>query len=118
MDDFEQRLNQILNNPDAMAQITELASGLTNTGEKEAQENPGFPGMDEGMLKSLSPLISQLQSGSGREDELLRAIRPYVSERSQSKIDRAIHAAKVSRMAGLAWKTIGMRFGVEEDHGK
>lgn len=118
MDDFEQRLNQILNNPEAMAQISELASGLNMTGETASQENVGASIPEEGMLKAIGPLLSQMQANSGREDEILHAIRPHVGESTKKKVDRAIHAAKISRLAGFAWKTMEKQLGVEPEHGK
>ncbi len=55
---------------------------------------PGFDGLD------LPGLLSRLSSLNGSEDRVLNALRPSLSAAGQSRVDRALRAAKLSRLAG------------------
>ena len=123
MAEFEDQLNSLLSNPDAMAQIMQLAQSLGGSSPSPAapppQEpppasfSPGPPsggpstgggdllssltgGLDPGLLIKLLPLIQELGSQQNSHARtLLYALRPYLKEERQEKIERALQLAKL-----------------------
>ena len=115
--DFEDTLSAILSNPDAMGQIMSLAKSLGGNQQSQAdpspsqqdeepQEDPSaspqfedlfslFSGnLDPSMLTMLSGIMKEY--GSGQEDHnlaLLAALRPFLKEKRQAKIEQAIQLA-------------------------
>lgn len=94
MDDMEQKLSAVLNNPEMMGKILSMAQSL---GGGEAQSPP--PTMpDPGMLKQLSGLARQ-SSVDPKQQNLLKALEPFLSVERLRKLERAMRAAKMARMA-------------------
>ena len=122
MAEFDDKLNSILSNPDAMSQIMQLAQSLSGPGP--GQEAPSAPpppppqqtaapppmgggdlfsslsslagGMDPKLLTRLLPLIQEL--GGQRDSNaraLLYALRPYLKEEKQNKVERALQLARL-----------------------
>ncbi len=117
MSDFDEKLNSILNNPDSMAQIMQLAQSLSGGSQSSsAGPTPSFtppsapppppPGnttaedcFDPKMLHRFLPLIKEMQSQeSSNASQLLLALRPYLKAEKQEKVGRAIQIAKLIRM--------------------
>ena len=122
MAEFDDKLNSILSNPDAMSQIMQLAQSLSGPGPgQEAPPSPPPPppqqtaapppmgggdlfsslsslagGMDPKLLTRLLPLIQEL--GGQRDSNarnLLYALRPYLKSDRQEKIERALQLARL-----------------------
>ena len=111
MAEFEDQLNSLLSNPDAMAQIMQLAQSLGGEKSSPQQEAPPPPpsnsasgdllaslsgGTDPSLMLKLLPLIQEL---GGRQDsharQLLYALRPYLKEERQNKVERALQLARL-----------------------
>ena len=118
MAEFEEKLNNILSNPEAMSQIMQLAQSLGGDRQpgppppqQPAQPPPawepppgggGTPlsslagGLDPGLLSRLLPLIQEL---GGQQDSnarnLLYALRPYLRSDRQEKVERALQLARL-----------------------
>ena len=137
MSEFEEKLNAILSNPDAMAQVINLAQSLGGSGipggapgqsvppkessnKKEptpAREptNAGAAGLgdlfnqiDPALIGRLLPLLGELNRGD--EDErlqLLYALRPFLKPERQEKVERAVKAAKLIRIGKKFLTTMG-----------
>lgn len=121
MGDFEEKLESILNNPQAMSQIMSLAQSLGGSAEPSAPpptqpspppEEPGLQ-LDPQMLTGLFSLLNQYNSGDDQRVALLNALRPFIKEQRQAKIDKAIQIAKLSRMARMALELFRSK---EDDH--
>ena len=57
---------------------------------------------------STVPSAEQEQcSGGGSQQALLQAVRPYLSEKRQRKIDRAIQITRMAHLAKLAMEGLG-----------
>lgn len=102
MDEMEDKLGTILNNPQLMQQIMTMAQSLGQSQPREAPKQPDnpppLPQIDPNMLKSLSGFA--MQSGIDREQKaLLSALSPYLSHQRVEKLERAMRAAKMARMA-------------------
>lgn len=101
MDNLEQQLGAVLGNPEMMQQIMAMAQAL-GTSNPEPQEAPPppppMPDIDIGLLKKLSGLAGQ---GSIDQDQqaLLKALGPYLTSRRIHKLENAMRAAKMARLA-------------------
>lgn len=107
MEDIQAKLGSILSNPEMMQQIMAFAKNL-NPGEEKSQpqqEDYGFPfpPVDPAMLQKMAAMM---QSGrlDSQQQLLLKALRPYISSRRLSKLERAMGAAK---LAGVATSFLG-----------
>ena len=103
MDDLERQLNSILSDPKQMEQIAGLARSIMGDGAK----NDPAPelGPDTALLGRIASLM---QSGEdGREQALLKAMEPYLSEKRRGKLDNALRLAKLARIARLAMEQGG-----------
>lgn len=101
MDNMEDKLGSILNNPQMMQQIMNLAQSLGNEAESSptARQDPNpLPEIDFGMIQKLSGLASQ-GSIDRNQKALLTALHPYLSNRKVEKLEKAMRAAKMARMA-------------------
>ncbi len=108
MSEMEEKLGQILSNPQMMQQIMSLAQAM-NASQPQKQEPtpppkppqptvPAIPDIDPNLLRSLSSMTRQ--GGIDQNQQaLLKALSPYLSQSRVNKLERAMRAAK---MAGLA----------------
>ena len=108
MSEMEEKLGQILSNPQMMPQIMSLAQAM-NASQPQKQEPPpppkppqptmpAIPDIDPNLLRSLSNMTRQ--GGIDQNQQaLLKALSPYLSQSRVNKLERAMRAAK---MAGLA----------------
>lgn len=101
MDQMEDKITAILNNPQLMGQIMSMAQSLNQTpGQnppQQKQDTP-LPEFDPAILQKLTGLASQ-GSVDGNQKALLTALHPYLSRRKVEKLEKAMRAAKVARMA-------------------
>ena len=121
MAEFDEKLNSILSDPSAMSQIMQLAQSLSGPGPGSESPPPQSPpphqtaappppgggdlfsslsslagGIDPKFLSRLLPLIQEL--GGQRDSNaraLLYALRPYLKEEKQDKVERALQLARL-----------------------
>lgn len=100
MDSMEEKLGAVLSNPQLMQQIMSMASSLSQSNEASKEETtaPSLPAFDPKLLAQLSGL-----SGQGTVDNdqrtLLNALCPYLSSDRISRLEKAMRAAKMARVA-------------------
>lgn len=105
MDDFENKLGQILGNPEMMGKIMAMAQSF---GSQEAppepppQESP-TPEIDFAAIQKLTGLMGKAGVDSDQK-ALLCALSPYISPGRIHKLERAMRAAK---LAGVATSFLG-----------
>ena len=101
MDNLEQQLGAVLGNPEMMEKIMAMAQAL-GTSNPEPQEAPPppppMPDIDIGMLKKLSGFVGQ-SSIDQEQQALLKALGPYLTSRRIRKLENAMRAAKMARLA-------------------
>ena len=108
MDNLEGKLSQLLADPDTMSKIMSLAQSLNksppeppaDTGNSDkTMDNGGiFPEIDLATIQKLSGFAAQ--SGIDKnEQNLLNALGPYLSHERIQKLEKAMRAAKMARMA-------------------
>ena len=104
---LEDQLNAVLSNPQMMQQIMAMAQNFAPPAEpppQPQQQAPpsqpaaNFPVIDPGMLQKLSGLMGQ--GGADKNQQLLlRALAPYISKHRILKLEKAMQAAKMAKIA-------------------
>lgn len=109
MDDMQAQMGAILGNPEMMQKIMAMAQSLQgNQQESQPQKEsppPVMPNIDMGMLQKLSGFANQ--SGiDNNQKNLLQALGPYLSNDRVNRLEKAMRAAKMARLAsGLLAQT-------------
>ena len=99
MDDLSEKLSSLLNDPQGMDRIKEMAQNLlgqsNNTPEPETGPDPD--------LGKLAKMLSLIKGPSGNDDrvKLLLALKPNLSKERQQKVDSAIKILKLIELAPL-----------------
>ena len=112
MSEFEDKLQAILGDPDAMSQIMSLAQSIggsspeqtapDTSGEESASAFSMLNDLDPRLLQIGMRLLSEFNSTDDRKTALLTALRPFVKEERYSKVDQAIQIARLSRVIRVA----------------
>ena len=112
MSEFEDKLNSLLSDPAGMAQVVQLAQQLSGslgggestvppsspppTPQADAPGPGGLPGgLDPKLIARFLPLLQAYSRDQSNTMQLLTALRPYLKEEKQGKIQRA---AKLARL--------------------
>lgn len=124
MEGIEEKLGAILSNPDMMNTILSMAQTL---GQNQPKQEPAVqaspppqppkpsppqkasPPLGRNELEMISKIsaLSQ-QTGLDRQEQaLLKALNPYLSRDRLSKLEKAMHAAKMAKIATLALDASG-----------
>ncbi|MCI9310226.1 MAG: hypothetical protein HFF51_03800 [Lawsonibacter sp.] len=136
MAEFEDKLNSILGNQAAMNQIMALARSLSGeqpageaspapeepgeaayapAGEASAQPAPDLAALmgqiDPQMIQVGMDVIRQVQSTEDRNAALLNALRPFLREEKQARLDRALRVARMTRLVRVALSALGGKEG-------
>lgn len=99
MDQMEDKLGAILNNPQMMQQIISMAQTLgQNSPQAEQSSTPPNPELDPAILAKISGFMGQGKM-DGNQQALLTALHPYLSHRKVQKLEKAMRAAGMARMA-------------------
>lgn len=134
---FEEKLNAILSNPEAMGQVMNLAQSLNLGGGGEpsgndgasnpppqAPQNSAAPGggatdglaglgsllgqIDPKLISRLLPLAGELAGGGNDERmQLLYALRPFLKPERQDKVERAAKTARLIHVGKKLLQSMG-----------
>lgn len=115
MSELEDKINAVLGDPKQMEQITKLAKSFMggSAPDKAVPETKGEDdpfaalGMDGATLQRLAKILRQGGGEKPQERALLEAMRPYLSEKRRSKMDKAIKIARLAQIARLAMGEMG-----------
>lgn len=108
MSELEDKINNLLNDPGEMERFASFAKSFM--GGMGAPQSEAVPDIDPGLIKRISGMMNG-SSADSNDRRLLEAMRPYLSEKRRSKMDRAM---KIARLAGIAELAAG-EFGGEGD---
>ena len=117
--ELDEKLNALLSDPGSMAQIMQLAQQLSgsmggDTAQPAAASAAASPpppppaplgGIDPQTIARYLPLLQELTRDTSQTTQLLYALRPFLKDGKQDKVERA------ARLARLI--TIGKRFLTE-----
>lgn len=100
MSEMEDKLNSVLSNPQMMQQIMAMAQSLGQSSgpQTESELSPNIPQIDPAMIQKLSGIAGH-NSIDANQQALLKALHPYLSKKRVGKLERAMRAAKMARMA-------------------
>lgn len=127
MAEWEEKLNTLLSDPDAMAQVMQMAQSLsqqlgTQGGGAQPEQNGAAPppppdgagasgaalpdlsallgSIDPATIRKLMPVLAQMnRPESGETAALLHALRPFLKQERQEKVDRAAQLARLIHLA-------------------
>lgn len=126
MAEFEDKLNSILGNQEAMGQIMALARSLsgeqpqgeaTDSPPDDTYQNPApdlsalMGQIDPGMLQTGMDILRQVQSTEDRNAALLNALRPFLREERRARLDRALQIARTAKLVRVALNVLGGKEG-------
>ena len=107
MDDLETKLGEILSNPQMMQQIMGLAQSLGQPSEKPSMNAPpSIP--DLSAMQAISGVLSQ-SNMDAQQQNLLRALTPYLNQERIRKLEKAMRAAKLAKMASAFLENGGIQ---------
>lgn len=98
MSELDDNLRRILNDPQAMREIREMAAAFqrgTDGGEKSETEEPS--GIDPEKLSRIMRIVGELGRDGG-DASLLYAIKPYLNQRRQAKFNEAVSVMRMARL--------------------
>ncbi|MBR7146422.1 MAG: hypothetical protein IKD11_01725 [Oscillospiraceae bacterium] len=113
MSEFENKLNTLLADPNAMAQVMQLAESLQGQLGSSGESAPPPPkenandllsqltgGLDPALLTRLLPVVQQLNRPESSEtSQLLYALRPFLRPERRDKVERAAQLARLFHLA-------------------
>ena len=123
MEGMEEKLGAILENPQLMQQIMQLAQSVNAPNPSQSREPPkkeepppkaSLPdpdtgaGLDPAMLVKLAGIAGKSNIDSNQK-ALLRALGPYLSRERVAKLEKAMRAAKIASMASAFLNSGGMK---------
>ena len=103
MENIEEKIGAILNNPQLMQQIMATAQSLGST-QPQKQENASNQTkssdlvIDPALIQKISGLTQHARIDSDQH-ALLCALSPYLSQDRISRLERAMRAAKIAKYA-------------------
>lgn len=117
MAELDEKLNALLSDPNSMAQIMQMAQQLSATmgggtdAAPPAQQPPAPPsappappaappgpplgGLDPQVLARFLPLLQEYSRSNSQTMQLLYALRPFLKESKQDKVERAARLARL-----------------------
>ena len=129
-------MNSILGNQEAMTQIMALARSLSGEQTPAPASPPEAPAepeetayvpvtaetpppdlsallgqVDPKMLRLGMEVMRQIQSTEDRNAALLNALRPFLREERQARLDRALQTARMAKAVRVALNVLGGKEG-------
>ena len=121
MSEWEDKLNTLISDPDAMAQVMQMAQSLSqqmgasggvasSSGGPTAAADASPPqelssllgGIDPALIQRLLPLLSQMNRAESSETTaFLLALRPFLKPERRDKVERAAQLARLIHLAKL-----------------
>ena len=99
MDELQESLSRLLEDPEELKRMTDMASQLLGGGEEPESEPPKLP--------DLSALMGRLRGGNSDTQKLLQAMKPFLAPERQARLSRAMRAAKLASVASAAFTQLG-----------
>ena len=118
MAEFEDKLNAILNDPQAMGQILSAAKALSGqqedagsghtepdpTGTEETDPLAALSQLDPKLVQLGLRLFSEYAGSDDRKTALLEALKPFLRPERRAKVDQAVKIAKLTKVIRTAFQ--------------
>ena len=103
MEDLQDKLRELLADPESMQQLSELAGMLTGEAQEAPDAAPAAPAdlPDMGKLLKMGQLLAQHDTPDP-DAALLMALRPHLGQRRQERVDKAVRLLRLWRL----WQTL------------
>ena len=88
MDDINEKLKGLLNDPESMEKVRLMAESIL--GEEDNKGGTDEFGLDPLTLSKIAGVMKRLSSKDDSRSKLLSALRPLVSPERQKRVDTAI----------------------------
>ena len=102
-ENLEEKLSQVLNDPNSMAQLMSFAQSLGMRPPDAPPPpgpppgpSPGPPPGDEAFVRGILQLVRQANQKDGPQEALLAALKPYLRPERREKLDRAMRIARIA----------------------
>lgn len=113
MENMEEQIGAVLNNPQLMQQIMSMAQALGQSQDTAPQKSKNssaatVPDIDLSVIQKISGFAQQ--SGiDANQQSLLHALSPYLSQDRVSRLERAMRAAKMARYASTLLGSVNLQ---------
>lgn len=105
MDELNEKITRILNDPGSIQQIMQIAASLggaaPDSNTEAAQGKPPVIPQPE-MLENFTNLLHHAEKQEKKQEALVHALRPYLKPGHQERLERAMQIARLSHLAGAA----------------
>ena len=111
MDDISEKLAELLNDPDSLNRVREMAENILGGDNKKQEKSPpaadfgslfGNMDIDPMQIGKIMSVMSRLKTGqSDSRANLLLALKPPLSAPRQEKVDTAIKLLKIIDLVPL-----------------
>lgn len=114
MDELSEKLAGLLNDPDTMNRVRQMAQGILGNDDAktpDSTEPPSFefmPSADE--LSKIMSIMSRLNhKGNDARSQLLLALKPHLSEPRREKVDTALKLLGLLELLPIIYEMNGGR---------
>ena len=112
MDDLTSMLSGLLNSPQGMEQLKNMAGALmgnqTAEPSAEAPKESGIPNISPGEIAGIMKMMNLLkQENNDTRANLLLSIRPHLSEHRQKRVDDAVKLLRLIQILPMV-KELGL----------
>lgn len=102
MDDISQKLATILNDPDSMNKVRQMAENILGGENSSPTPNVENGGLSVGDMQTVMSLIGRLNNTKDDDrTRLLMALKPHLSEPKREKVDTAVKILKMLELLPL-----------------
>jgi len=107
MDDLQSKLSGILNDPESLAAVKEMAESLFSKNKEDSSSANNSPFDDSTMPsgEQIGMIMNLMSKFSNQKDDerthLLTALKPYLSQKRQEKTENAIKILKLLEILPL-----------------
>jgi len=110
MSELEQKLGEMMNNPQLMQQILTMAQslGVQNQPDHPQPDSQPVSNMDPKLLQSMAGFVQQGHIDSDQQ-ALLNALSPFLSREKVCKLERAMRAAQLAGAASSFLNAGGLK---------
>ena len=101
MEDLGEKLAEILNDPESMNRVRQMAESILG-GDEKSNVPAQAPALGGEELKMMMNIMSRFKSqGNNTRTQLLTALKPHLSEPRREKVDTAIKILKLIEILPL-----------------
>ena len=103
------QITQIINDPDSMKQVMQIAQSLGKTNSQDQDQSSSL------LPAELTKMLHHTKEKEEKHQALVSALLPYLRPGHQKRLQRAIEIARLSQLAGAAFKTGNMASTTETE---